>query len=191
MAAATFGAGAAVGAGMGAAVNAGASHGDEGNDGSSNNRAVVQYDYEKAEDNEIELREGEQVTDIDFVDEDWWMGTNAQGERGLFPSNYVDLVEGDAATDDHGANDGAAAAPALPTHPSAAEPAAPEAPASSQGKGKTAKALYEYEAAEDNELSFPEDAIITQLSFPDEDWWLGYYNGQSGLFPANYVEIVE
>jgi hypothetical protein len=26
-------------------------------------------------------------------------------------------------------------------------------------------------------------------SFPDEDWWLGSFNGQSGLFPANYVEL--
>jgi hypothetical protein len=27
--------------------------------------------------------------------------------------------------------------------------------------------------------------------FPDEDWWLGSYNGASGLFPANYVQLDE
>lgn len=27
--------------------------------------------------------------------------------------------------------------------------------------------------------------------FPDEDWWFGHYNGQSGLFPANYVVLNE
>lgn len=27
--------------------------------------------------------------------------------------------------------------------------------------------------------------------FPDDDWWLGSFNGQSGLFPANYVQLDE
>ena len=31
----------------------------------------------------------------------------------------------------------------------------------------------------------------TQQEFPDEDWWSGEYNGQSGLFPANYVKLDE
>jgi hypothetical protein len=54
----------------------------------SGKKALVQYDYEKAEDNEIELKEGEYVTDIEMVDEDWWMGQNVQGETGLFPSRF-------------------------------------------------------------------------------------------------------
>jgi len=176
VAAATFGAAAVGGAAVGAAV---ASH-DDDDAGGSGKRAVIQYDYEKAEDNEVELREGEYVTDIDMVDDDWWMGTNSQGERGLFPANYVELVEGDDA----------AAAPALPAHPSAPQEPEPAA-APSQSAGPTATALYDYEAAEDNELSFPEGATVTELQFPDEDWWLGSYNGQSGLFPANYVELNE
>jgi drebrin-like protein len=54
----------------------------------SGKRALVQYDYEKAEDNEIELKEGEYVTNIEMVDEDWWMGQNMHGETGLFPSKF-------------------------------------------------------------------------------------------------------
>ncbi|KAL1603676.1 actin binding protein [Paraconiothyrium brasiliense] len=180
VAAATFGAGAVAGAAIGAA--AGAASGG----GSGGKRAVAQYDYEKAEDNELELAEGELVTDIDMVDEDWWMGTNSRGEQGLFPSNYVELVE------DDGANDaGAGAPPPLPTHPAAEEepPAGPPQPAGASGP--TATALYDYEAAEENELSFPEDATITNIEFPDEDWWLGSYGGKSGLFPANYVQLNE
>ncbi|KAH6610889.1 hypothetical protein Trco_000909 [Trichoderma cornu-damae] len=141
-------------------------------------RALVQYDYEKAEDNEIDLVEGEYVTNIDMVDDDWWMGTNARGESGLFPSNYVELVEGGDA------------APAPPAAPVAREPEPAPAP-SSAAAGPTATALYDYEAAEDNELSFPEDATITNLEFPDEDWWFGHYGGHSGLFPANYVKLDE
>ncbi|KAI0404911.1 hypothetical protein F4802DRAFT_564709 [Xylaria palmicola] len=155
----------------------------------SGNRALIQYDYEKAEDNELELREGEYVTNIEMVDEDWWMGTNSQGETGLFPSSYVELVG-----DDEPADDAHAVAPPSP-QPAAnltqAAPAAAPAPAAAAAEdvGNTATAQFDYEAAEDNELSFPEGAKVTHLEFPDEDWWYGHYNGEMGLFPANYVQL--
>ncbi|KAH0527716.1 hypothetical protein TsFJ059_002670 [Trichoderma semiorbis] len=152
-------------------------------------RALVQYDYEKAEDNEIDLVEGEYVTNIDMVDDDWWMGTNVRGESGLFPSNYVELVEDDAAAPPPPAAPVAAREPEPAPAPVA--PAAPPAAPASAAAGPTATALYDYEAAEDNELSFPEDATITNLEFPDEDWWFGHYGGHSGLFPANYVKLDE
>lgn len=146
-------------------------------------RAVVQYDYERAEDNEIELVEGEYVTNIEMVDDDWWMGTNSKGHSGLFPSNYVEIVEDGQAE---------AQAPESPPPPPAADPVPePQAPVPEPAgaAGPTATALYDYEAAEDNELSFPEDATVTGLEFPDEDWWFGHYAGNSGLFPANYVQL--
>ncbi|KAK3334770.1 hypothetical protein B0H65DRAFT_331570 [Neurospora tetraspora] len=158
-----------------------------GSDGGK--RALVQYDYEKAEDNEIDLREGEYVTNIQMVDDDWWMGTNAQGESGLFPSNYVEVVEDDepAAASSAAPTAAVTQAPAVPS-PAQAEAVAPATPAG-QVAGPTATAQFDYEAAEDNELSFPEGATITGLEFPDDDWWFGHYNGASGLFPANYVEL--
>ena len=111
-------------------------------------RALVNFDYEKAEDNELELKEGEYITDIEMVDEDWWMGQNPRGETGLFPSNYVELIDGDG---DHA------------SHELGADPGAGQhtAGAAKVAGGATATALYEYEAAEGNELSFPEDAKIT------------------------------
>ncbi|TVY29774.1 Drebrin-like protein [Lachnellula hyalina] len=147
---------------------------------SGGKRALIQYDYEKAEDNELELIEGEYVTNIEMVDEDWWMGTNSKGESGLFPSNYVEIVEGEEEQEE--------AAP--PPVPAASRPTPAPAPATAPS-GPTATAVYDYEAAEDNELSFDENATITGLEFPDEDWWFGHFNGRSGLFPANYVQLDE
>ncbi|KAH7176807.1 hypothetical protein EDB81DRAFT_773603 [Dactylonectria macrodidyma] len=49
--------------------------------------AIVTFDYDRAEDNEIDLREGERIEDIDRVDKLWWLGTNEKGQRGVFPSN--------------------------------------------------------------------------------------------------------
>ncbi|KZL69091.1 actin binding protein (SH3 domain-containing protein), partial [Colletotrichum tofieldiae] len=144
---------------------------------SGGKRALIQYDYEKAEENELELREGEYVTNIEMVDDDWWMGTNSRGESGLFPSNYVELVDDEP-------EPAPAARSAPPPAPAQAEPA----PAAAGG-GRTATAQFDYEAAEDNELSFPENATIKDLEFPDEDWWFGSYGGKQGLFPANYVQL--
>lgn len=111
--------------------------------------AVVQYDYEKGEANEIELKEGEHVTDIDMVDKNWWMGTNAHGESGLFPSNYVELIE-DGAIGEYNERQ-----PGLePEQHDAAAVPEPE-------QGVTATAIYDYEAVEENELTFPENAKIT------------------------------
>ncbi|KAI0913174.1 hypothetical protein F4823DRAFT_578292 [Ustulina deusta] len=157
---------------------------------SGGRRALIQYDYEKAEDNELELREGEYVTNIDMVDEDWWMGTNSQGETGLFPSNYVELVDDEPVGDAHSVVPPSPPLAAVTTHAPApaAEPEPAPAPAVAD-VGHTATAQFDYEAAEDNELSFPENAKITHLEFPDEDWWYGQYNGQLGLFPANYVQL--
>ncbi|EPE04789.1 amylase-binding protein [Ophiostoma piceae UAMH 11346] len=149
-------------------------------------RAVIHYDYEKAEDNEIDLVEGDFVTNIDQVDDDWWMGTNSRGETGLFPSNYVEIV-GDDEPEAEAPPAPAAAAHAPPPPPPAAEPEQEEA----GGDGPWALAQYDYEAGEDNELSFPEGAKITGVEFPDDDWWFGHYQGQSGLFPSNYVEVQE
>ncbi|KAL4883604.1 hypothetical protein BJY04DRAFT_183925 [Aspergillus karnatakaensis] len=149
-------------------------------------RALVQYDYEKAEDNEVDLREGEYVTDIDMVDKDWWLGLNARGERGLFPSNYVEVIEDDQ---DHAEPDTQPHALDASVPEPAAETAAEPTPAPAARGKPSAKALYDYEAAEDNELSFPDGAQITNIEFPDDDWWLGEYRGKTGLFPANYVQL--
>lgn len=154
-------AGIAVAAGVGAAVGAGAvaaavSH--SGGQGGGK-RALILYDYEKAEDNELELHENEYVHNIDFVDEDWWSGENERGETGLFPSNYVQLE------DDDGADEGQA--PTAPQHEEEEEPepvhAAAGGHAEAAGEGASATALYDYEPAEDNELGFPENATITGI----------------------------
>lgn len=46
-------------------------------------RALIEFDYDKAEDNEIDLREGGYISNIDMVDTDWYLGTNEKGETGL------------------------------------------------------------------------------------------------------------
>ncbi|XP_036076872.1 src substrate cortactin isoform X3 [Rousettus aegyptiacus] len=55
--------------------------------------------------------------------------------------------------------------------------------------GITAIALYDYQAAGDDEISFDPDDVVTNIEMIDDGWWRGLCKGRFGLFPANYVEL--
>ncbi|XP_071446484.1 1-phosphatidylinositol 4,5-bisphosphate phosphodiesterase gamma-1 isoform X1 [Hetaerina americana] len=56
----------------------------------------------------------------------------------------------------------------------------------------TVKAVYDYQARHDDELSFCKHAIITNVSKQDGGWWRGDYGGnKQHWFPSNYVEEIE
>ncbi|CAG8490450.1 5943_t:CDS:10 [Dentiscutata erythropus] len=50
------------------------------------------------------------------------------------------------------------------------------------------KAVYDYEAQSDEELSFKEDNILYLYDKDDSDWYLVKFNDVFGFIPANYVE---
>lgn len=137
--------------------------------------AIAEYDYEKDEDNEIGFEEGDLIVDIDFVDEEWWSGKHSKtGEVGLFPAAYVNIQSSES---------------------KASEPITDnkDTVASDVGKAPSAIAEYDYEKDEDNEIGFSEGDLIVDIEFVDEDWWSGKHlkTGEVGLFPANYVNLVE
>ncbi|KAK1787045.1 hypothetical protein P4O66_017423 [Electrophorus voltai] len=58
-------------------------------------------------------------------------------------------------------------------------------------RGICARALYDYQAADDTEISFDPDDLINGIEMIDEGWWRGYGpDGHFGMFPANYVELI-
>lgn len=54
------------------------------------------------------------------------------------------------------------------------------------------KALYDYKARRDDELTLVKHAIITNVNKQTGGWWRGDYGGKKQhWFPANYVEEIE
>lgn len=105
-------------------------------------------------------------------------------------------------------NDEKKKSPAPPSLPSRSESAVPEpkkeetravppppparavpAPAvESEDEVVKAKALFDYEADESNEISFAKDEVLTNIEEKYPDWWYGTNEaGESGVFPSNYV----
>ena len=81
-------------------------------------------------------------------------------------------------------------AKAQPVQPSGQKTVSqPAAAAGDDGQGLTAIALYDYEAADVDEISFDPDDVITNIDMIDEGWYRGKCKGKVGLFPANYVEL--
>nr|XP_021145866.1 src substrate cortactin [Columba livia] len=60
-----------------------------------------------------------------------------------------------------------------------------------ESAGVCAVALYDYQGDGDDEISFDPDDTITHIEMVDEGWWRGQCRGKVGLFPANYVKLLQ
>lgn len=50
-------------------------------------------------------------------------------------------------------------------------------------------AMYDYTAANQDELSFSKGQLINILDKTNPDWWKGEASGVTGLLPTNYVKM--
>jgi hypothetical protein len=162
--------------------------------------ATALYDYDAAEANEMTLRTGDFIANIQQLDEAWWYGSVVAGDSvqrsGLFPANYVELIIMTA-------TDADAAANKLPVEELVAEvehqqhpmqvieeqpqqqaPPEPqlyeqepqqllsvETAAIGEDSLITVRVLYDYEAADGSELTIRSGEIIFNVQQVSADWW--------------------
>ena len=88
---------------------------------------------------EISFDPDDLITNIEQIDEGWWRGEAPNGQYGLFPANYVELVE----------NSSPAPASVPEPEPVAEPTPEPEAPS----RGLCARALYDYQAGKKTKIS--------------------------------------
>ncbi|XP_061080295.1 LIM and SH3 domain protein 1-like isoform X2 [Conger conger] len=84
--------------------------------------------------------------------------------------------------------------PAEPVRQAAAAPAPAPAPAQSPppSAGKRYRAVYDYTAADNDEVSFVDGDVVLDVQQIDEGWMYGRVQrtGEQGMLPANYVEAM-
>ncbi len=67
---------------------------------------------------------------------------------------------------------------------------APVAKPTPTTNGRRARALFEFVASDDTEISFAVGDIITVVREDDSGWWDCEKDGEAGLAPGNYLEFL-
>ncbi|KAE8627905.1 hypothetical protein XENTR_v10007212 [Xenopus tropicalis] len=150
----------------------------------------VIYSYKASQPDELTIEEHEMLEVIEDGDmEDWVKARNKSGQVGYVPEKYLQfpasnsllsMLQSLAALDSR-------------SHTSSNSNDADMASGSLNGDTNVCfvKALYEYDGQTDDELSFPEGAIIRILNKENQDddgFWEGEFNGRIGVFPSVLVE---
>ncbi|XP_008588995.1 PREDICTED: SH3 domain-containing protein 19 [Galeopterus variegatus] len=135
---------------------------------SSAPHAVVLHDFPAEQVDDLNLTSGEIVYLLEKIDTDWYRG-KCRNQTGIFPSNYVkviiDIPEG-----------GNGKRKSVSSH---------------CVKGLRCVARFEYIGDQKDELSFSEGEIIILKEYVNEEWARGELRDRTGIFPLNFVELIE
>lgn len=156
----------------------------------------VLYAYDAANPGEISVSEGDLVTVIEGDDGQGWIKIKSARGEGLVPGAYVENatpnqatrpVSGNTAKPIPGAGVSTGAAAAASVYNKQPPAVAPKRSVQRKA-GRQVRALYDYEANGDGELSIVEgDLISLTLEDQGDGWATGEVNGRTGIFPAAYV----
>lgn len=138
-----------------------------------NSSAIVRYNYESQQSDEISLVKGSKVAVLEKSNDGWWRGM-CNGLVGWFPSNYVQ--------EEDGQNEVHTYAPADCT--------SPLPPGSCL---EVVVSLYAFVSQNEEELNFKKGERLEIIEKPanDPEWWRARNcNGEVGLVPKNYVKVV-
>ena len=130
-------------------------------------------DYTANLSDELNLETGDIVTGIRKEDGGWWEG-EVNGKRGMFPENVVAAISKIQST-------------AEPKNVNLTKTTTEK----SKRKNKLARVLFEFEQEEEDELELSVGDVVEVLWDEDDGWWKGRLNGHEGLFPSNYVEMID
>ncbi|XP_012582421.1 PREDICTED: SH3 domain-containing protein 19 isoform X2 [Condylura cristata] len=130
--------------------------------------AVVLHDFAAEQADDLNLASGEIVYLLEKIGTDWYRG-KCRSQTGMFPANYIKVI-----IDVPGGGNGKR-----------------ESVSSSCIKGSRCIARFEYIGDQKDELSFSEGEIIILKEYVNEEWARGELRDRTGIFPLNFVELVE
>ncbi|XP_061574539.1 SH3 domain-containing protein 19 isoform X2 [Cololabis saira] len=131
-------------------------------------RVQALHDFIQDGPGELGLRAGDVVTGAEQVDSQWYRGT-CRGSTGFFPISYVKVLSNSPKP--------------LPGRKATPQPA----PVS----GPRCVARFDFEGEHSDELTFSEGDVIQLKEYEGEDWARGQIGSSVGIFPLNFVDILE
>ncbi|XP_052316642.1 F-BAR and double SH3 domains protein 2-like isoform X1 [Oncorhynchus keta] len=150
----------------------------------------VLYSYKASQPDELSIEEHEMLEVIEDGDmEDWVKARNKRGLIGYVPEKYLQfptsnsllsMLQSLSALDARSH-----------TSSNSTEPEMHTGSINGDASLSFVRALYDYAGQADEELSFPEGAVIRLLNRDtqtDDGFWEGEFNGRVGVFPSVLVE---
>lgn len=140
----------------------------------------VIFSYNQDHEDELNLKVGDVIDIVGEEEEGWWKGA-LKGKIGVFPSNFVKEISWEPSpsirVSNNLENGNESKPPKLPAKPSK----------------QLCEATFPYKAQNEDELSFQEGDLITitNKECPDPGWWHGELNGKTGVFPDNFVVLID
>jgi len=131
----------------------------------------VLFDYDAEQEDELSLKVGEIVHNVDCHDGGWWEG-EVNGRKGMFPENFVEVIE-------------------HTPEPVLTIPNPPSSSGSSSQIKYKARVTFQYDPVQEDELSLEVGEVVEVLEDDEEGWWTGRLNGKTGVFPSNFCEVIK
>ncbi|XP_008306313.1 SH3 domain-containing kinase-binding protein 1 isoform X2 [Cynoglossus semilaevis] len=150
--------------------------------------AVVEFDYEAQQDDELSLTVGDIIVNIRRDDGGWWEG-ELGGRRGLFPDNFVREIKKESKRDGGQSSmikSDLANGRASPVSDSSSRPGKK----AEQIRKRRCKAAFSYVPQHEDELELKIGDIIEVIAEVEEGWWEGFLNGKTGMFPSNFTKEI-
>ncbi|KAM6440773.1 SH3 domain-containing protein 19 isoform 1-T1 [Liasis olivaceus] len=130
--------------------------------------AIVLHNFIADHTDDLDLSTGETVFLLEKIDDEWYRG-KCKNRTGIFPASFVKVI-----IDIPGENS-----------------CKTEQFSPSNIVGPRCRARFEYIGDQKDELSFSEGEIIILNGYVNEEWAKGELRGTSGIFPLNFVEVIE
>lgn len=143
------------------------------NGGGGGQKAKVLFKYDATSAGELSVKPSDVLTVVEPDDGSGWVVARVGRDEGLVPASYVELQSTDAAG------------------PKRGPPVAPRRGAKKTDK-KYLRAIYDYDAGSELELSIREGDLVAVVSEDKGDGWTEVeLKGKVGSVPSNYVEVVD
>ncbi|NXV81117.1 SH319 protein, partial [Atlantisia rogersi] len=130
--------------------------------------AVVLHDFPAEHADDLDLHSGDIVCLLEKIDAEWYRG-KCGNHTGIFPASFVKVVID--VPEEGNRKKILCSARCV--------------------KGPRCIARFEYIGDQKDELSFSEGETIILKEYVNEEWAKGELRGMSGIFPLNFVEVIE
>ncbi|XP_028402055.1 SH3 domain-containing protein 19-like isoform X2 [Dendronephthya gigantea] len=135
--------------------------------------AVACHDFQAQGQGELSFVSGQIIILLERINAEWLKG-KVNNSVGIFPANFVKIERDLPLTTN--TNDVVTPAPTRNTGNSVNE--------------EWCRAIHDYQGEHKDDLSFVTGTEIKIIERIDNDWFKGEYSGNSGIFPASFVEIL-